>query len=134
MQAAPRPAPSVSDRRTSTSSNHSIPYKWTAPEALSRGHYSIKSDTWSFGVLLHEISSRGQSDALSRYWAPRVANCGQGGRGPSPGHGPCTIHWVPDAFQASPSRGRALEVSARDAEGEGTAQGFLQEGGRHWPP
>ncbi|TKC45046.1 hypothetical protein EI555_003559 [Monodon monoceros] len=72
--------------------DHSIPYKWTAPEALSRGHYSIKSDTWSFGG----------SDALSRYWAPSVANCGQGGRGPSPGHGPCTIHWVPDAFQACP--------------------------------
>lgn len=25
-------------------------------------------------------------------------------------------------------------MSARDAEGEGTAQGFLREGGRHWPP
>ncbi|KAM8773864.1 protein-tyrosine kinase 6 isoform 2-T2 [Rhynchonycteris naso] len=37
-----------------------IPYKWTAPEALSRGHYSVKSDIWSFGVLLHEIFSRGQ--------------------------------------------------------------------------
>ncbi|KAM5217874.1 protein-tyrosine kinase 6 isoform 1-T1 [Hipposideros larvatus] len=37
-----------------------IPYKWTAPEALSRGHYSIKSDVWSFGILLHEIFSRGQ--------------------------------------------------------------------------
>ncbi|XP_072800676.1 protein-tyrosine kinase 6 isoform X3 [Vicugna pacos] len=43
------------------SHDHSIPYKWTAPEALSRGHYSIKSDVWSFGVLLHEIFSRGQT-------------------------------------------------------------------------
>ncbi|XP_057557652.1 protein-tyrosine kinase 6-like isoform X2 [Hippopotamus amphibius kiboko] len=42
------------------SHDHNIPYKWTAPEALSRGHYSIKSDIWSFGVLLHEIFSRGQ--------------------------------------------------------------------------
>ncbi|XP_014704606.1 protein-tyrosine kinase 6 [Equus asinus] len=40
--------------------DHNIPYKWTAPEALSRGHYSIKSDVWSFGILLHEIFSRGQ--------------------------------------------------------------------------
>ncbi|XP_058418313.1 protein-tyrosine kinase 6 [Diceros bicornis minor] len=42
------------------SHDHNVPYKWTAPEALSRGHYSIKSDVWSFGVLLHEIFSRGQ--------------------------------------------------------------------------
>ncbi|XP_048205693.1 protein-tyrosine kinase 6 [Perognathus longimembris pacificus] len=43
------------------SHDHSIPYKWTAPEALSRGHYSVKSDVWSFGILLHEIFSRGQT-------------------------------------------------------------------------
>lgn len=42
------------------SHDHRIPYKWTAPEALSRGHYSIKSDVWSFGVLLHEVFSRGE--------------------------------------------------------------------------
>lgn len=42
------------------SHDHNIPYKWTAPEALSRGHYSIKSDVWSFGILLHEVFSRGQ--------------------------------------------------------------------------
>lgn len=43
------------------SHDRNIPYKWTAPEALSRGHYSIKSDVWSFGVLLHEVLSRGQT-------------------------------------------------------------------------
>ncbi|XP_001506767.1 protein-tyrosine kinase 6 [Ornithorhynchus anatinus] len=37
-----------------------IPYKWTAPEAIAYGRYSIKSDVWSFGILLHEIFSRGQ--------------------------------------------------------------------------
>ncbi|XP_006132550.3 protein-tyrosine kinase 6 [Pelodiscus sinensis] len=39
---------------------YNIPYKWTAPEAISQGRYSIKSDVWSFGVLLYEISTYGQ--------------------------------------------------------------------------
>ncbi|XP_058033410.1 protein-tyrosine kinase 6 isoform X1 [Ahaetulla prasina] len=41
--------------------SQSFPYRWTAPEGLSRGCYSIKSDVWSFGILLYEIMTRGQN-------------------------------------------------------------------------
>ncbi|XP_022453333.1 LOW QUALITY PROTEIN: protein-tyrosine kinase 6 [Delphinapterus leucas] len=72
--------------------DHSIPYKWTAPEALSRGHYSIKSDTWSFGVLLHEISSRGQMPCPGTGHVHTFLRVEAGYRMPCPLECPPTTH------------------------------------------
>ncbi|CAI4226737.1 unnamed protein product [Auanema sp. JU1783] len=37
-----------------------VPIKWTAVEALVRGEFSLRSDVWSFGMLLYEMYSMGK--------------------------------------------------------------------------
>ncbi|XP_027675636.1 tyrosine-protein kinase FRK [Chelonia mydas] len=37
-----------------------LPVKWTAPEAIRFNKFSIKSDVWSFGILLFEIITYGK--------------------------------------------------------------------------
>ncbi|XP_043962856.1 tyrosine-protein kinase Blk [Gambusia affinis] len=37
-----------------------FPIKWTAPEAINYGTFSIKSDVWSFGILLTEMVTYGR--------------------------------------------------------------------------
>lgn len=46
--------------KTSPPAGAKFPIKWTAPEAALYGRFTIKSDVWSFGILLTELATKGR--------------------------------------------------------------------------
>lgn len=68
----------------------SVPIRWTAPEVFATNEYTTKADVWSFGVVLHEIVTRGERPynkmtneqtlkaVQSGYRMPQPPNCPQG--------------------------------------------------------
>ena len=42
-----------------------MPLKWLAIECIEKGHYSHKSDVWSFGVTIWELLTYGKRQDFS---------------------------------------------------------------------
>ncbi|KAM8831634.1 tyrosine-protein kinase FRK-like [Spinachia spinachia] len=69
-----------------------FPVKWTAPEAIHDNKFTIKSDVWSFGILLYEIMTFGQMPypAMTNYQV--VQRVPQGYRMPIPPNCPKVMY------------------------------------------
>ncbi|MGH0146876.1 UNVERIFIED_CONTAM: hypothetical protein FKN15_039680 [Acipenser sinensis] len=61
-----------------------FPIKWTAPEAINYGSFTIKSDMWSFGILLYEIVTYGKNPYPGMSNADVMNSVQRGYRMPSP--------------------------------------------------
>uniref|UniRef100_A0A3B4B9U6 Tyrosine-protein kinase n=1 Tax=Periophthalmus magnuspinnatus TaxID=409849 RepID=A0A3B4B9U6_9GOBI len=57
----------IEDDEYSPRDGAKFPIKWTAPEAIHYGSFTIKSDMWSFGVLLYEIITYGKMPYPGKY-------------------------------------------------------------------
>lgn len=68
-----------------------FPIKWTAPEAIQYCKFSIKSDVWSFGILLMELFTYGQVPYPGMHTQEVIKNVERGFRMPKP-----VSHTLPD--------------------------------------
>ncbi|NXH42490.1 BLK kinase, partial [Dicaeum eximium] len=71
-----------------------FPIKWTAPEAINYGVFTIKSDVWSFGILLTEIITYGRIPYPGMTNPEVIRNLERGYRMPCPESCPGELYSV----------------------------------------
>ncbi|XP_048468863.1 proto-oncogene tyrosine-protein kinase LCK-like [Rhincodon typus] len=74
----------IEDNEYTAREGAKFPIKWTAPEAINYGTFTIKSDVWSFGVLLTEIVTYGRIPYPGMTNPEVIQNLERGYRMPAP--------------------------------------------------
>uniref|UniRef100_A0A1I8AH43 Tyrosine-protein kinase n=1 Tax=Steinernema glaseri TaxID=37863 RepID=A0A1I8AH43_9BILA len=69
-----------------------FPIKWTAPEAATCGNFTVKSDVWSYGILLYEIFTKGTVPYPGMHNREVIEQVDIGYRMPMPRHCPEAIY------------------------------------------
>jgi fyn-related kinase len=71
-----------------------FPIKWTAPEAAMMNKFSIKSDVWSFGIMLVEVVTYGRIPYPGMTNAEVLQQVERGYRMPSPPNNPELLYAI----------------------------------------
>lgn len=82
----------IEDNEYSAREGAKFPIKWTAPEAINYGSFTIKSDMWSFGVLLYEIITYGKIPYPGMTKAEVMSSIQRGYRMPQPENCPLELY------------------------------------------
>ncbi|KAL4623927.1 tyrosine-protein kinase Blk-like [Arapaima gigas] len=82
----------VIDNEYTAQEGAKFPIKWTAPEAINFGTFSIKSDVWSFGILLTEVVTYGRVPYPGMTNPEVVRNLCRNYRMPCPEHCPYELY------------------------------------------
>ena len=81
-----------------------FPIKWTAPEAALYNRFSIKSDVWSFGILLTELVTYGRIPYPGMSNAEVLQQLERGYRMPGPPNTPESLYQIMlDCWKRNPA-------------------------------
>ena len=102
----------VIDKDIYEAESHEVfPIKWTAPEAALYYRFSIKTDIWSFGILLYEIITFGRYPYLGMPQALVLEQVVQGYRMPQPKGCPDKLYDIMlDCWQEEPANRPTFET------------------------
>lgn len=82
----------IEDNEYTARQGAKFPIKWTAPEAALYGRFTIKSDVWSFGVLLTELATKGRVPYPGMVNREVLDQVERGYRMPCPAECPTSLH------------------------------------------
>ncbi|KFZ50298.1 Tyrosine-protein kinase Yes, partial [Antrostomus carolinensis] len=84
----------IEDNEYTARQGAKFPIKWTAPEAALFGKFTIKSDVWSFGILLTELVTKGRVPYPGMNNREVLERVERGYRMQCPGNCPPSLHEV----------------------------------------
>ena len=94
----------IADDKYNAHEGAKFPIKWTAPEAALYNRFSIKSDVWSFGILLTELVSYGRIPYPGMSDAEVLQQLERGYRMPCPPNTPENLHQIMlDCWKRNPA-------------------------------
>ncbi|XP_008317256.1 proto-oncogene tyrosine-protein kinase Src isoform X1 [Cynoglossus semilaevis] len=82
----------IEDNEYTARQGAKFPIKWTAPEAALYGRFTIKSDVWSFGILLTELATKGRVPYPGMVNREVLDQVERGYRMPCPAECPDSMH------------------------------------------